>query len=196
MAATATHYAAIRLEDDGCATWVVTVPAGSSPADTFRSMMQSNHGGYDVDATWYMQPIRLDDAGRLILNPGDGRHSKPHVFRWRSPRRRRLMTNATETLVRANLGVLGYLLEPETVPEESVAHEYANYRAVVRRVTPKELTWPRCPLCYLNLAHELTCTDRRCHLPKVAGYDWMLDRAVKDAVEKADELGVREERAA
>ncbi len=41
-------------------------------------------------------------------------------------------------------------------------------------------TWPRCPLCHINLAHEMTCTDS---LPKVNGYDWMIERAADDAVE-------------
>ena len=49
-------------------------------------------------------------------------------------------------------------------------------------------TWPRCPLCYLNLAHELTCSG--CELPQVDGYDWMLDRAADDALEQAKKLGL------
>ena len=49
-------------------------------------------------------------------------------------------------------------------------------------------TWPRCPLCYLGLAHEVNCKDRRCVLPKVNGYDWMIDRAADDQVEIWKEL--------
>lgn len=44
-------------------------------------------------------------------------------------------------------------------------------------------TWPRCPLCYLNLAHEVSCTDGGCDLPKQTGYDWMIDRAADDALD-------------
>lgn len=51
-------------------------------------------------------------------------------------------------------------------------------------------TWPRCPLCYLNLAHELTCKDARCTLDEKRGYDWMLDRAADEAKDKAVELGL------
>lgn len=51
-------------------------------------------------------------------------------------------------------------------------------------------TWPRCPLCYINLAHELTCTEPACRLPKVNGYDWMLDRAADDALELARGYGL------
>lgn len=49
-------------------------------------------------------------------------------------------------------------------------------------------TWSRCPLCYLGLAHELTCKEPRCKLPKVDGYAWMIDRAADDAVARAREL--------
>lgn len=54
-------------------------------------------------------------------------------------------------------------------------------------------TWPRCPLCYLGLAHELTCKDERCKLPKQDGYAWMLDRAADDALWKARGLGLLRE---
>lgn len=42
-------------------------------------------------------------------------------------------------------------------------------------------TWPRCPLCYINLVHELTCKGGGCTLPRKGGYDWMLERAADDA---------------
>lgn len=51
-------------------------------------------------------------------------------------------------------------------------------------------TWPRCPLCYINLAHEVSCTDSKCTLPKENGYDWMLDRAADDALDTARRLKV------
>jgi hypothetical protein len=50
------------------------------------------------------------------------------------------------------------------------------------------LTWPRCPLCYIGIAHELTCTETRCTLPMVDGYAWMLDRAADDAKAEAARL--------
>lgn len=53
-------------------------------------------------------------------------------------------------------------------------------------------TWPRCPLCYLGLAHELTCKDGRCSLPKVDGYAWMIDRAAKEQREKWEALKAEE----
>lgn len=49
-------------------------------------------------------------------------------------------------------------------------------------------TWPRCPLCYINLAHEVSCTNPKCTMPKERGYDWMLDRAADDALAQAREL--------
>lgn len=51
-------------------------------------------------------------------------------------------------------------------------------------------TWPRCPLCHLNLAHETSCGDhdKGCRLAKVDGYDWMIVRAAEDALAKAREF--------
>jgi hypothetical protein len=51
-------------------------------------------------------------------------------------------------------------------------------------------TWPRCPLCYLNLAHELTCTHVKCGLDKERGYDWMIDRASDEALAQARQFGL------
>lgn len=50
-------------------------------------------------------------------------------------------------------------------------------------------TWPRCPLCYINLAHEVSCEEADCQLDKQQGYDWMIDRAADDEVGRAAELG-------
>lgn len=50
--------------------------------------------------------------------------------------------------------------------------------------------WPRCPLCYLNLAHEVSCTDAECTLDKERGYDWMVERAADDSLTRARELGL------
>lgn len=53
-----------------------------------------------------------------------------------------------------------------------------------------EPNWPRCPLCYIGIAHELTCTERRCSLAKIDGYAWMMDRAADDALARAEKLGM------
>lgn len=50
-------------------------------------------------------------------------------------------------------------------------------------------TWPRCPICYLSLAHELTCSEPRCELPKKNGYDWMLDKAADESLERWRKMG-------
>lgn len=42
-------------------------------------------------------------------------------------------------------------------------------------------TWPRCPLCYINMVHELTCKEGACTLPRLGGFDWMIERAADDA---------------
>ncbi len=57
-----------------------------------------------------------------------------------------------------------------------------------------ERTWPKCSICYLNLAHEISCSDTSCMLDREHGYDWMLKRAAEDARIKADELGMTGER--
>lgn len=64
-----------------------------------------------------------------------------------------------------------YLMAGSDVPEDAIDKD--GYR---------DRTWPRCPLCYLNIAHEVTCTDKRCKLPKENGYDFFMDLAVKDQV--------------
>lgn len=48
--------------------------------------------------------------------------------------------------------------------------------------------WPRCPVCYINFAHEVSCTDSKCRLEKECGYDWFLDRAADEALARAREL--------
>lgn len=78
-----------------------------------------------------------------------------------------------------------YLLAPPDTPEDPVEGYGPEYDG---------RTWPRCPLCYLGLAHEVTCRDESCVLPKVDGYAWMLDRAADDAKAKAIELGLIDDR--
>lgn len=50
-------------------------------------------------------------------------------------------------------------------------------------------TWPRCPICYLGLAHEISCDGNTgCKLPRKDGYAWMIDRAADDALAKWESL--------
>jgi hypothetical protein len=51
-------------------------------------------------------------------------------------------------------------------------------------------TWPKCVICYLNLAHKLICKDGDCTLDKERGYDWVIGRAGKDAYDTAVNLGL------
>lgn len=82
------------------------------------------------------------------------------------------------------LNILGpnglYLMQPESVPEDEVSIADYGPQAAGR-------TWPRCPLCYLSLAHELSCDG--CDLPREDGYAWMIDRAADDTLAKWQELG-------
>jgi hypothetical protein len=86
------------------------------------------------------------------------------------------------------LRVLGsrgmYLMENgDEMPEDPITPDHGQYAGEY-----VGQTWPRCPLCYLNIAHGISCTDPRCKLDKERGYDWMLERAVDDAKGRADAL--------
>ena len=86
-----------------------------------------------------------------------------------------------------------YLLGGPDAPQDPIDFtEYANGEAVRNRLAllGKPLTWPRCGLCYAGLAHELTCSEEGCSLPKVDGHAWMLDRAADDALAEAKRLGL------
>lgn len=51
-------------------------------------------------------------------------------------------------------------------------------------------TWPRCPLCHINLAHEIFCRVPNCTMDKERGYDHWIDHAADDQVTAAKELGL------
>lgn len=85
-----------------------------------------------------------------------------------------VLGNATRVLSEAGSSPL-YLMQGDDVPEDPVEGHEGR-------------TWPRCPLCYLNLAHELSCKDARCTLDQERGYDWMIDRAADDQAARAREL--------
>jgi hypothetical protein len=76
-----------------------------------------------------------------------------------------------------------YLLAPPDVPEDAVDRERYPKAA-------EGATWPRCPLCYLGLAHKLTCEG--CDLPTVDGFGWMIGRAADDQVEVLAKLRAEE----
>lgn len=93
-----------------------------------------------------------------------------------------IVSNAMATIGRAGASPV-YLMAGEDVPEDPIDPTQVSHPDRVRG-----RSWPRCPLCYLNVAHELTCTDSRCELDEVGGYDWMIDRAADEAKTKADAL--------
>jgi hypothetical protein len=81
----------------------------------------------------------------------------------------------------------GYLLfgDGET-PEDPIDVSQIKDRTLREKFAGK--TWSRCPLCYINVAHEISCRESRCRLARVDGYDWMIARAADDAKAKVDEL--------
>lgn len=85
-----------------------------------------------------------------------------------------ILSNSIQILGQANPASVQYLMQDgETVPADPIDQE---------RYPKAEdgATWPRCPLCYLGLAHELTCSDDGCSLPIKDGYAWMIERAADD----------------
>lgn len=48
--------------------------------------------------------------------------------------------------------------------------------------------WPRCPLCYINLLHELTCTEPECVLDREHGFDMWVERAADDEAARVAEM--------
>lgn len=75
-----------------------------------------------------------------------------------------------------------YLLN-ELTPEDPIDVAQAGEQFAGR-------TWPRCPVCCLNVAHEVTCTNPRCSIDRKLGYDWMIDRAADDSLAQAREYGL------
>lgn len=49
-------------------------------------------------------------------------------------------------------------------------------------------TWPRCPLCYINIAHEFQCADPACTLSRVDGYDVAIEWSADGAQELLKDL--------
>lgn len=75
------------------------------------------------------------------------------------------------------------LYQIQSGPEDPVDASLAGEKFAGR-------TWPRCPICYLNLAHEINCRGGACRLDKEHGYDYFIDRAADDALQQAREYGL------
>lgn len=103
-----------------------------------------------------------------------------------------ILSNATETIGKVvGSGAVLYLLSD--APEDPIVFgRYPNGKQVKRRLSAQRVSqsWPRCPLCYMGVHHELTCAESRCNLELVDGFAWYLDKAADEAKEKAKELGV------
>lgn len=92
-----------------------------------------------------------------------------------------IVTNAFEAIKEADGPVL-YLMAADNVPEDPVEGYGPEYDG---------RTWPRCPLCYLNLAHEVSCAHDGCVLDRVRGYDHWIERAADEQVEAWKEIKER-----
>jgi hypothetical protein len=76
--------------------------------------------------------------------------------------------NASQAMERGGANPL-YLLT--SGPEDPVDPALLKRAASRGIVIEGPVTWPRCPLCYVNLAHRLTCFDPKCEGDRVAAFD-------------------------
>jgi hypothetical protein len=53
--------------------------------------------------------------------------------------------------------------------------------------------WPLCPICYANIAHEITCSEERCSLDRVNGYDVCIEWSADGVRQTLDELMARKQ---
>ena len=49
-------------------------------------------------------------------------------------------------------------------------------------------TWPRCPICYINIAHEFGCRDERCSLARENGWDVCIEFSADGIKQQFDAL--------
>lgn len=78
-----------------------------------------------------------------------------------------------------------YLMQSDEFPEDPVEAQHGRHAGGPNM---EGRTWSRCPLCYLNLAHQISCTDSKCVLDTERGYDFWIGKAADDQVAKAKEL--------
>ncbi len=49
-------------------------------------------------------------------------------------------------------------------------------------------TWPRCPICYCNISHEISCRETRCALKRENGWDICIEMSADTVKEQFEEL--------
>lgn len=83
-----------------------------------------------------------------------------------------IATNLLEKLGKSGL----YLMS--TGPEDPI--DVSKFRPIFQEKYHGR-TWPRCPICYANIAHEISCREARCTLAIVDGWDVCIEFAA-DAI--------------
>lgn len=99
-----------------------------------------------------------------------------------------IATNLMEKLGQSAL----YLMGGPDAPEDPIDVTRLKSAALILKYRGK--TWPRCPICYANIAHEFTCTDKRCTLARVGGYDMSIEWSA-DAIKEQFDKMMQERRA-
>lgn len=81
----------------------------------------------------------------------------------------------------------GYLMfgGPDT-PEDPIDVARLSDPALREKYAGK--TWPRCPICYANIAHEFTCREAACMLTRVDGWDVCIEWAADAIKQQFDQL--------
>lgn len=91
-----------------------------------------------------------------------------------------IMGNLMETLGSASFYLLSSgpedLIDVAQLTESDLQAKYAGQ------------TWPRCPICYANIAHEFSCREEKCMLSRVNGYDVCIEWSADAVKEQFDQL--------
>lgn len=87
-----------------------------------------------------------------------------------------IVNNAMDTIARAGGQPLYLMTRGDEDPVTGYGPQYEGR------------TWPRCPLCYLNLIHEVSCQRGDCQLDPKAGFDSWIQRAVQDQVDQWEQI--------
>ena len=81
----------------------------------------------------------------------------------------------------------GYLMfGGEDTPEDPIDVERLADAKLKAKYRGK--TWPRCPICYANIAHEFTCRETKCMLAQVDGYDACIEWSADAIRQKFDRI--------
>jgi len=80
----------------------------------------------------------------------------------------------------------GYLLSCREGDEDPIDVTRIEDYALKAKFIGKK--WPLCPICYANIAHEISCDSKKCNLAKSNGYDICIEWSADAVKENFEEL--------